>query len=239
MKNSGIILLFSLMAFGCNNSKDENKKTSMDSATVKEKTESAVNKDENKSASVVSQGRYGIKSARVVTSTTLPNNMGKSVATMYFDNYGETSFTETVTVINMKGAPASPKKFSIKQGAFIYSWDEGKKTGTKMNLANLKDLNNINFEKLGEEMLKEMKISKGGHENFLGKNCEVVEMNSEKLGKGKILTWKNIPMRSDMVTMGMQVRSEVTELEENPVIESSKFVVPADIEFKEMNFNLE
>ena len=64
-------------------------------------------------------------------------------------------------------------------------------------------------------------------------------MNSENLGKGKILTWKNIPMRSDMVTMGMQVRSEVTELEENPVIESSKFVVPADIEFKEMNFNLE
>jgi hypothetical protein len=46
-------------------------------------------------------------------------------------------------------------------------------------------------------------------------------------------------MRPDMVTMGMQVRSEVTELEENPVIESSKFVVPADIEFKEMNFNLE
>ena len=60
-----------------------------------------------------------------------------------------------------------------------------------MNLANLQDLNNINFEKLGEEMLKEMKITKGGNENFLGKSCVVVEMNSDKLGKGKILTWKN------------------------------------------------
>jgi len=239
MKKLCIILIFSLIAFGCNNSKDEKKVTSTDSVTVKDIIENAVETDENKSNSMQSQERYGIKSAMVVTSTTLPNNMGKSVATMYFDDYGKISFTETVALINMKGVPASPKKFSIKQGELIYSWDEGKKTGTKMNLANLQDLNNINFEKLGEEMLKEMKITKGGNENFLGKSCVVVEMNSDKLGKGKILTWKNIPMRSDMTTMGMQIKSVVTELEENALIEPSKFVVPADIQFKEMNFNLE
>jgi hypothetical protein len=53
-------------------------------------------------------------------------------------------------------------KNSVSNRSIYYSWMKAK-TGTKMNLANLKDLI-ISTSKTREEMLKEMKISKGGHE---------------------------------------------------------------------------
>lgn len=96
----------------------------------------------------------------------------------------------------------------------------------------------MDLEKLGKEMLEEMNMKKGGNETFLGKTCQVIEMNSDKLGKGKILTWKNIPMLSDMTTMGMKIRAEVTELEENISIDAAKFMLPADVEFKEFSVNM-
>lgn len=58
---------------------------------------------------------------------------------------------------------------------------------------------------------------------------------SDKLGKGKF--YRKIST-SDMTTMGMQIKSVVTELEENALIEPSKFIQITDIQFKEMNFNL-
>lgn len=181
--------------------------------------------------------RYGLKSARVVTETELPNKMGVSTATLYFDDHGAVSYSETVTKINMKGAPASPKEFNITKGGYIYSWKEGEKTGTKLQPGKINDLKNMDLEKLGEEMLKEMNIKKGGTESFFGKTCNVIEMNSETMGKGKVLTWKNITMLSDMTTMGMKIRSEVKLLEENPSIDRQKFELPAGVVFKEISLD--
>jgi len=227
------LLLLTAILNACNNNGDksaENKTTAAEKPAVKDQAD-------NTNLPETIKGRYGIKSAMVVTETELPNKMGVSTATLYFDDYGAVSYSETVTKMNMKGVPASPKQYNITKGSDFYSWKEGDQTGTKMNQNMIKDLKNMDLEKLGEAMLKEMNIKKGGTETFFGKACDVTEMNSKTMGTGKILTWKNIAMLSDMTTMGMKVRSEVKELEENPSIDRGKFELPAGVEFKEMNFN--
>jgi len=234
MKKLFPLLIFSLVVTACNNNnKKESKKSTADT------TSSSTAQPEKDKPAFTGQGKYGLKSARVVTVTDLPNGMGNSTTTLLFDNYGNNSFSETVSKFTMQGVPAQPKKYSIQQGDIIYSWTEGKKTGTLFKIGTIADLGNINFEKLGKEMMEEMKMKKAGNENWLGKNCDVIEMNSETLGKGKILSWKNITMLSDMTTMGMKVRAEVKELEENPVIDPAKFKLPADVVFKEMTLQSE
>lgn len=232
MKKLVSLFIFCVAVIACNNNSKDKKSNSSDTSSLKDQTE-------KKSSAVAEQGRYGIKSARVVTVTALPNGMGNSEATVYFDNYGKISYTETVSKFTMKGIPAQPKKFSIQQDDHIYSWTEGKKTGTLIKLGMTADMKNMDLRKLGKEMMEEMKMKKGGNETWLGKTCEVIEMNNDKLGKGKILTWKNITMLSDMTTMGMHVRAEVKELEENISIEPAKFKIPPDVEFKEMSLKSE
>ncbi|HLG38287.1 MAG TPA: hypothetical protein VI461_01425 [Chitinophagaceae bacterium] len=230
MKKIITLLLLPVFFIACNNeSKDTGSNSSSDSGKVKKP-------EEKMDKSVPEGGRYGIKSAKVVTVTALPRNMGNTTVTMYFDNYGTQSFTETVSNITMKGMPktSQPKQYNITEGEYIYSWTEGSKSGTKMKFAINNDLKNMDFEKLGMEMSERLKIKKTGNETFLGKSCDVYEMDNAQLGKGKILIWKNITMLSDMTTMSMNVKSEVTELEENPSIESSKFKVASDIDFKEL-----
>jgi hypothetical protein len=183
--------------------------------------------------------RYGIKSARVVTETQLPMDMGVSISTLYFDDYGALSFTEAVTKLKMKLPQAPPKDYHLTKGDYTYSWKEGEKTGTKMNPEKMQDLNHTDIENLTEEMIKEMNIKKGGTETFFGKTCQVTEMDSETMGTGKILTWKNIILLSDMTMMGMKIKSEVKELDENASIDRGKFELPAGVEFKEMDFNFE
>ena len=233
MKTILSFLLVAASLYACKNKKTD----SLEKNAATTENAAAPDTQQSKSLSETMTGRYGIKSARVVTETELPNKMGLSTATLYFDDYGALSFTETVTKLNMKGVPASPKEFSISKDEYIYSWKEGEKTGSKINPSGIRDMKNMDFEKLGEAMLKELNIKKGGTETFLGKTCDVMEMNSPTLGKGKVLTWKNISMLSDMVTMGMKVRSEVKELEENPSINREKFELPAGVTFKDMDFN--
>ena len=233
MKIIFALLLVAATLFACNNNKTG---TAEDNATTTENT-AVEEQSGNTDLTQAFKERYGIKSARVVTETKLPNNMGVSRVTLYFDDHGAVSYSETETKINMKGLPASPKEFNITKGDYFYSWKEGEKTGTKFKPGMIGDLKNMDLEKLGEEMLKEMNIKKGGTESFFGKTCNVTEMDSETMGKGKILTWKNITMLSDMTTMGMKVRSEVKELQENPAIDRGKFELPAGVVFKELDLD--
>lgn len=232
MKKLFSLLIFSIAVIACNNNSKDAKTNPSDTGSLKDQTE-------KNSPSDMKQGRYGIKSAKVVTTTAMPGGMGNSEVTLYFEDYGKVSYTETVTKISMKGAPAQPKQYSVQQGDNIYSWTEGEKTGTKMNLAAIKNLNNLDLENLGKEMMEEMKIKKLGNETYLGKTCDVIEMNSATLGKGKILTWKKIPIFSDITTMGMNVKSMAKELEENPSIVPAKFKIPSDVVFKEMSLKME
>jgi hypothetical protein len=165
--------------------------------------------------------------------------MGKSIETIFFDNYGNSTFSETVSQFTMQGVPAQPKKYSIQQGDRIYSRTEGSKTGNLLKLGSIAGLANIDYENLGKEMMEKMNIKKQGTDTWLGKTCDVIEINSEQMGKGRILTWKNITMLSDMTVMGMKVRAEVKELEENPSINPAIFKVPSDVEFKEMSMNFD
>ncbi|MGB3007946.1 MAG: hypothetical protein WBC06_15635 [Chitinophagaceae bacterium] len=237
MKKLLTIMLFSYLILACNNNskKEEDKsKTSTENSTATEGNDNIITSDENTVNAQLSEGRFGIKSAKVVTRTTLPNNMGYTVSTMYFVDHGKTSLTEVVTNLKMQGAKSTPKKYTLHKDFDMYSWEEGEKSGKKVNFSHAKDLSNMDFEKMPVDVLEEMKVKKGGTETFLGRTCDVLEMNSEVTGKGKLLTWKNIPMFSDMLTMGMKVVAEVTELIENPELEPAIFQLPEGVEFKEI-----
>lgn len=233
MKIVNIVYLVYFLMLSCNS--NSNKAEAGNSVAAKKELKEM---PDTTAITQTKQGRYGIKSAKMIKITKLPNAMGSSEATIYFENYGDISYTETVTHLSMKSAPVSPKKFSLIKSEMIYSWTDGKKSGTKMDMRKMKSIDNLDFEKLGKEMLAEMKMKKAGTEIYLGKTCDVLEMNSEHLGKGKILTWKNIPLYTDITTMGMQVISEVKELVENPVIDPSKFEIPGNIQFREIAMNL-
>ena len=234
MKMLDILLPVCFLSFSCNSNSN---KTEAGNAVADSKKGQEEILD-TAAPPPMNQGRYGIKSAKMVKVTKMPNAMGNSEATIYFDNYGSVTYTETVTHLSMKGAPVQPKQFSLNKADMIYSWTEGKKEGTKMDIQKLKSLDNLDFEKLGKEMLADMKMKKAGTEIFLGKTCDVLEINSEHLGKGRILTWKNIPLYTDITTMGMKVISEVKDLVENPVMDQSKFEIPVNIVFKEFSMNL-
>lgn len=225
MKKLLFLLIASTAFIACNNSsKDEKDSNPKDSADKKK---------ESKTSEAPAGGRYGIKSAKVVMATNLPKEMGATVVTTYFDNYGKESYTETTTEMKMKGMPAMPKQILLMDGEYVYSWTAGAKTGVKTKITTYNNPKDIDFEKMAKEAAGNMKIKKIGTETFFGKTCDVYEMDNAQLGKGKFLTWKGIPMRSEMNAMGMAVVTEVKELDENPSIDASKFKAPLDIQFRE------
>lgn len=231
------ILLFALPVLACNNNKEEDKnKVGAENTTATGDKVTTENNEETTATAAETEGSFGIKSAKVVTRTTMPQNMGYSTATLYFDDYGNTRFTEIVTSLKMQGAKTPAKKYNLHKDMYLYTWEEGKTTGTKVNFTHAKEFANTNYEKMADDVLAEMKVKKGGTENFLGKTCNVLEFNSETTGIGKLLTWKNIPMLSDMLVMGQKVLAEVTELDENATIDASKFELPEGVEFKELSF---
>jgi hypothetical protein len=93
---------------------------------------------------------------------------------------------------------------------------------------------NIDFENLSEQMAKDMKLKKEGTEEFLGKACEKMSIDYEKMNmKGIYLVYKGVPLMvdTDMGTMKMKLIGE--KFEENPSIPAEKFEVPADVKITE------
>lgn len=234
------ILLFALPAMACNNNKEDKNKPATENNTSSDEKVTSTDDKETTVAGTENDGSFSIKSAKVVTRTTMPNNLGYSISTLYFDDYGKTRFTETVTYPKMQGPKTPPKKYTLHKDMYLYTWEEGKATGTKVNFTHAreiaKELTNMNYDKMAEDVLAEMKVKKGGTETFLGRTCNVLEFNSEETGIGKLLTWKNIPMLSDMKVMGQKVLAEVIELDENAAIDVSKFELPEGVEFRELSF---
>ena len=108
------------------------------------------------------------------------------------------------------------------------------KTGTKMNIKSNMNTQDMDYEKMGKDMMIDMHISKNGTEDSLDKTCDVYEMDHPQMGKGRILVWKNIPLKTAITVSGMSIQSKVTELDENASIDAAKFAVPTNITFTEV-----
>jgi len=135
--------------------------------SFKGKTSETTATTENPAASETStpKGRYAIKSGIVEYKTRMMDMDMKQ--TLTFDDYGKKEATD----MEMEMMGVKVHTVTISKDGFMYTLDMEKKTGTKV--ASYQGSNqNIDFENLSEEMVKDMKLKKEGTEEYLGKTCE-------------------------------------------------------------------
>jgi len=176
--------------------------------------------------------RYNLKSA-IITSNTKTDMMGTDITTILtFDDHGEKTATETVSKISVMGQNMETHNKSIMKDGYIYSWQTDQKTGTKMKI-DMNSVENMDYKKMSEDMMKQMNIKKAGNATVMGKSCDVYEMNNNGM-TGKYYIWDNIAMKMETSMSGMNMVIEVTDIRENPSVPASTFDVPSDVTFAEM-----
>ncbi len=168
---------------------------------------------------VNTKGRYAIKSGIVEYKTEVMGMTGLQVLT--FDDYGKLEMTDA----SMEMMGTKIRTVTIMKDGLIYTLDMEAKTGYSMRGSSP----NIDFENLSEQMVKDMNLRKIGTESYLGKNCDKMSIDYQKMNmKGDFLVFKGVPLKvnTDMGTMKMVLNA--TSFTENPAIPASKFEIPAD-----------
>lgn len=214
---SGILVLSS-----CDNSKTE-----------KQSKENLTESTDSNHEAKAGDGRYGIKSGKIISETMLPNGMGKTTVMQIFDDYGNLEKTTTTSEITAYGVNNTKINYGIMRDHAMYSWADGETTGSRMSLEGKMDVSKLNYNKLSDDLKKQFNIKEEGKENILGKNCDVYAL--DYMGaKGKVYIWKGITMKSDMAMAGMNVTIQVISIDENAAISSDQFALPADVTFTEI-----
>jgi len=183
-----------------------------------------------KSAEVVKttpKGKYAIKSGIVEYKTQMMGMDMKQILT--FDDYGKIEMTEMV--MEMMGTKTH--SVTLTKDGFVYAYDLVKKTGTK-NPFYGGGSQNIDFENMSKEMVSDMKLKKEGTEEFLGKKCDKMSIDYDKMKmKGNFLVYKGVALKmdTDMGTVKMNLVAD--KFVENPEIPTAKFEIPADVKISE------
>lgn len=143
--------------------------------------------------------------------------------------------TATHSISETKGMGMSQKEeqLNIEEGDWAYSIDLVNKTGTKMNIAQFKEMAQAmgQFIRPDFKNLEEFVKQNGGkmlpNETFLGKDCTVFEVFGMKqwLYKGQIVK----------VEMNGQVMRQAVKIEENVKIPDEVFKIPKGIKIEEAN----
>jgi hypothetical protein len=173
------------------------------------------------------KGKYGIKSGIVEYKTQM---MGMDmIQTLSFDDYGKKEITD----MEMEMMGTKIHSVTLRKDGFIYTYDLVKKTGTKTAALDLSS-QNIDFENLSEELVKDMNLKKEGTEDFLGKTCEKISIDYTKMQmKGTYLVWKGIALKMNSGLGATKMDLTAQKLEENPTFPADKFEVPADVKITE------
>lgn len=203
------IVAFAIVLSSCNS------KTSKQSAPAKENA--------SETAKETTKGKYSIKSGIVEYKTQMMGMDMKQVLT--FDDYGKKEVTEML--MDMMGTKMH--SVILTKDGFVYNYDLEKKTGTK-NPFYGGGSSSIDFENLSEAMIKDMNLKKLGTEQYLGKTCQKMTIDYEKMKmKGSFLVYKGVALKmdADMGTMKMNLIGE--KFVENPELPANKFEVPTDV----------
>lgn len=180
---------------------------------------------------------YTIKSGIYTTrskSPQMPAEMPmESYYTTYFDDFGEKELTENTMKMDMGTQKMEMHNFTLTRNSVVYSWKQGESQGIKYTIGDLADAKN--YEALSAEMRTKYNYKELGTETIMGKECKKISLDMpNSAGSAVVSTWQGINMRMEMNINGMPVTTEVTELQENALIPSEKFEIPADVTFSEM-----
>jgi len=179
--------------------------------------------------------RYGIESAIVKKKTVMKaQGMEQTMSSVqYFADFGRKESVELT--MNMQGQSFTVITM-IKDG-YIYSANMAVKQGTKINMADMDNIQAVNFLNLTDDIKKKYQIQANGMQQVAGKNCNRYEMSFTTQGqnvKGTVWVWQGLTLKSVINVAGNQVEEEATEIQEGADIANEKFELPAGVTFTEM-----
>jgi outer membrane lipoprotein-sorting protein len=156
---------------------------------------------------------------------------------IYFDDFGNKECVETMGSMDMGMAgKVQMHQMLITKDGYLYSFDMTNKTGTKTKINTGGSQKEIDFSNMTDEMMKQMKITKGGTEVLLGKSCQQYSMEDPTLKmKSTYSVWNGIPLKSEVEISGIVAKVTATKLEENATIPAEKFEIPKDVKITEVS----
>ena len=172
--------------------------------------------------------RFGLQSGVIVMES---ETMGmKQFITMYFRDWGK----EMTNEIQMNVMGQKLHIISVVKDGWIFEADLISKKGTKKQIDTMSydQLNYLNIE--DNMQMKGFEIKKTGQTEILNRQCDEYSISMKQQGlEVKTAVWKGITVRSEAKVMGMTVKINVTDIQENVEIPDEKFEVPNDIVFED------
>ena len=179
--------------------------------------------------------RYGIESVILKRKTVTEEQTIPSIR--YIADYGRKESKETIYK-NILGQTVTI--FSIMKDGYIYQTDDmGSNQGSKINMADIYNVESINFFDLTDEVKKKYQIKEKDNERFLGKDCKRYDLaytllDSQKNVKESVWVWQGLILKIDIEIDGIEVAvTEVTEILEGAKIAKEKFELPEGVNFIE------
>jgi len=150
--------------------------------------------------------------------------------TLYVDNHGRISARYSELTTKSLGSTTKTKQIVIQKDSIVYTIDAEKRTGVKQTIP-FKPEDVEKWADTAEEMYKDLGFKKTGEGVVLGKQCDIWEGMSSK-----IWIWQNLSLKSEINIFGKTV-IEAKKVEVGGSVDKSKFEIPSDITWTELNFN--
>lgn len=179
--------------------------------------------------------RYGIRKGILVSESIYSGNRAKSTVTLHFDNYGKQEYTIAKAETGVNGVLQIREQHSLLLGDFLYSWDPATNKGSKYKYADVLDPFKLSKEDFTEDLKKQFNYKEHGTEEFMGKTCDVISLSFDGI-EGRMYSWKNIILKSEVSSQGVQVTTQAISLDESPSLDKKMFELPeGSIEFSEFS----
>lgn len=172
------------------------------------------------------------------TTVNAPEMKSTAVSTTWIDNTNDRQAVFTDTESEVMGRKQGGKSLMIMKDGWSYVIDLNAKTGFKSK-DNAMDDNPMEITKMEDDVtFRQMMENEGGkivgNEQFLGRDCILVEMTEEGETGDPLLTkvwyYKGIVLKMTNTFTTM----EATRFEENISIPAGKFEIPSDIKINEL-----
>ena len=195
-------------------------------------------KNNTKSNSNALNGKYEIKKA-IVESTLDFLGLNNNTTILMFDDYGDKYKQIKTDESGFLNGNTKITTITILDKDYMYFWEEGSKSGTKIKLDQTEDdilAQRFNFKKVNKSFREKYKLETLESKTVGGKKCDVYQMEIEK-SKIKYYVWKNIPLSFELEMEGKTIKSNLVKLDENPSFKPNEFELPKEIHFEEITLD--
>jgi hypothetical protein len=171
--------------------------------------------------------RYNLKQACI--EYTVSGAMQNGTEVLYFDNWGAREAKYTKTTLKMAGMSQETNTVTFLEGAWTYTVDLDRQTGTKTENPFLKDIEGDDPQEMGKEMMVKMGGKIIGTEKILGKRCDIWEIKNMGV---KTWVWNWVTLKTETNMMGMEMTNVATKI--NDSFDKKMLQRPTNIKYNDM-----